>query len=61
MHDTMKASRKQWIKFAIVTALYLLFLLWVRSWWGLVVVPFIFDIYISRKIPWGCWRRLAAM
>ena len=54
----MKASRKQWIKFAIVTALYLLFLLWVRSWWGLVVVPFIFDIYISRKIPWGCWRRL---
>ena len=27
---------KQWIKFGIVTALYLLFLLWVKSWWGLV-------------------------
>ena len=48
---------KQWIKFGIVTALYLLFLLWVKSWWGLVVVPFIYDIYISKKIPWSWWRK----
>ena len=48
---------KQWIKFGIVTALYLLFLLWVRSWWGLVIVPFIYDIYISKKIPWSWWRK----
>ena len=50
-------SKKQWIKFGIVTALYLLFLLWVKSWWGLVVVPFIYDIYISKKIPWSWWRK----
>ena len=30
----------RWIKFGIVTLLYLLFLLWVKSWWGLIVVPF---------------------
>lgn len=52
-----QVSRKQWIKFGIVTLLYLLFLLWVRSWWGLVVVPFIFDIYITKKIPWSWWRK----
>ena len=53
----MNIPRKQWIKFGIVTALYLLFLLWIKSWWGLVVMPFIFDIYISKIIPWGFWRK----
>jgi signal peptidase I len=37
--------------------LYLLFLLWLRSWLGLIVVPFIFDAYITRKIPWTWWRK----
>ena len=42
----------QWAKFIAVLVLYLLFLYWVKSWWGLLVVPFIFDIYITKK---GCW------
>lgn len=52
-----KATHRQWITFFIVLALYLLFLLWVESWWGLLVVPFIFDIYISKKIPWTFWKK----
>ena len=52
-----KATRAQWIKFGIITLLYLIFLVWVKSWWGLVIVPFIFDIYISKKIPWGFWKK----
>ena len=27
-----KATRTQWIKFSIVTLLYLAFLVWVKSW-----------------------------
>ena len=50
-------KRKRWTRFAIVTALYLLFLLWVKSWLGLIVLPFIYDAYISKKLPWGWWRR----
>ena len=52
-----KATRTQWIKFSIVTLLYLAFLVWVKSWLGLIVLPFIFDIYISKKIPWGFWKK----
>lgn len=52
-----KATRKQWIKFSIVTLLYLIFLYWVKSWWGLIVVPFIFDAYISKIIPWDFWKK----
>ena len=44
-------------KFSIVTLLYLAFLVWVKSWLGLIVLPFIFDIYISKKIPWGFWKK----
>lgn len=46
----------QWTKFIVVTVLYLLFLFWVESWLGLLVVPFIFDIYISKKIKWQWWK-----
>lgn len=48
--------RRQWIKFIIVLALYLAFLLWVESWLGLVVVPFIYDAYITKKIRWQWWK-----
>ena len=46
----------QWLKFAVVLILYLVFLCWVGSWWGLLVVPFIFDVYITKKIRWQWWR-----
>ena len=42
---------KQWAKFIVV-----LFLYWVKSWWGLLVVPFIFDVYITKKIKWQWWK-----
>ncbi len=54
--EKKRDMRRQWIKFGVVTALYLLFLLWVESWWGLVVVPFIYDVYITKKIRWQWWK-----
>ena len=53
----IEASRKQWIRFGVVLALYLLFIIWLRSWLGIVVVPFIFDAYITKKIPWTWWKK----
>ncbi len=52
----VKADRKQWIKMVVVTLLYLAFLVWIKSWWGLIVVPFIFDAYITKFIPWTWWK-----
>ena len=45
----IKATRAQWIKFVIVLVLWLVFLVWLKSWLGLVVVPFIFDAYITKE------------
>ena len=49
-------KKVQWAKFIIVLALYLAFLYWVKSWLGLVVIPFIYDAYISKKINWQWWK-----
>jgi signal peptidase I len=46
----------QWAKFIVVLILYLAFLVWVKSWLGLIVVPFIFDVYITKKIRWQWWK-----
>ena len=48
----------KWVKFIIVLALYLAFLVWVESWLGLIVVPFIYDLYITKKIKWTWWKDL---
>ena len=53
----IQATRKQWIKFIVVLVLYLIFLLWLKSWLGLVVIPFLFDAYITKKIPWTWWKK----
>ncbi len=57
----MKEKKKlnpvvQWTKFIVVLVLWLAFLYWVKSWWGLLVVPFIFDVYITKKIKWQWWK-----
>jgi len=56
MKKEKKNPKVQWAKFAVVLVLYLLFLYWVKSWWGLLVVPFIYDIYITKKIKWQWWK-----
>ena len=59
MIDKEKAKlnpKKQWAKFIIVAVLYLAFLFWVKSWLGLIVLPFIFDVYITKKIKWQWWK-----
>ncbi len=49
-------NKKQWMKCLIVLLLYGIFLLWVQSWLGLIVVPFIFDAYVTKIIPWQWWK-----
>ncbi len=59
MNDKRKEKlnmKRQWIKFSVVLLLYLLFLVWLKSWLGLIVVPFIYDVYITKKIRWQWWK-----
>ena len=51
-----KPTKAQWIKMSVVCLLYIAFLIWIRSWWGIIVLPFIFDAYITKKIRWTWWK-----
>jgi len=51
-----KITKSQWILFSIVAVLYLAFVVWDGNYWLLLGLPFIFDIYISKLIPWGFWK-----
>ncbi len=51
-------TRMDWAKGLVACALYVAFLVWIRSWWGVVVLPFIFDAYVTKRINWGWWKDL---
>ena len=52
-----KFSKKQWIKFSIATVLYLLFTLWMQNPWLLLGELLIVDIYLTKFVPWGAWKK----
>ena len=54
---TVNLTRKTAVKLTIVLVLYILFLFWVKSWMGIIVIPFIIDNYTTRFIPWGWWKK----
>ncbi|MBP3830257.1 MAG: S26 family signal peptidase [Bacteroidaceae bacterium] len=56
--DKKPVTWKDWAKMLVIVGLYIWFLAWVDAWWGLIVVPFIFDAYITKKIPWSWWKEL---
>jgi len=50
------ATKGQWIRFAIISILYILFTIWDNNYWLLFGLLLIFDIYISKIIPWDGWK-----
>jgi signal peptidase I len=52
-----KVTHSQIIKLIITLVLYIAFLIWVRSWWGIIVIPFIYDIYITKYVKWSFWKK----
>ena len=43
MKPLNEVTKKQWIKASVYLVLYILFLIWVKSWLGIIVIPFIFE------------------
>ena len=52
-----KPSRNIIIKFSLATVTYILTVIWIGNYWLLFGLPIIFDIYISKFIPWNFWKK----
>ena len=55
--ETKSPRWADWARALIYSGLYIWFLYWVDAWWGLFLVPFILDAYITRFIPWTWWKK----
>ncbi|MGB4415873.1 MAG: S26 family signal peptidase [Paludibacter sp.] len=51
-----KQPLKQWIKAAIWSIIYVLFIVWVGNFWWLLLLPVIIDSFITKFIPWTWWK-----
>jgi signal peptidase I len=53
----MKADRKDWLWFGIVSLIYLGWVIWLRNFWFLLGLAIIFDMYITKKVNWTFWKK----
>ena len=54
---TVNPTRKEILKMSTILVLYILFLIWIKSWLGIIVIPFIIDNYTTRIIKWKWWKK----
>ena len=47
----------RWIRFGIVAALFIAWTVWLGSWWPLIFLLLLFDIYITGYIPFTWWKK----
>lgn len=47
----------RWVKFAIWTALYIGWVIWLGNYWFLIGVAVLFDGFITKKVKWLFWKK----
>ena len=47
----------RWIRFGVVSLIFLLWVIWMRTWWLAVFELLLFDIYITGYIPFTWWKK----
>ncbi len=57
MINLKTVPKTNWIKFSIAALLFVLWVIWIGNYWILLGLPIIFDLYITKVIPWGAWKK----
>ena len=50
-------GKRRWINFSIWAILYILFCIWMENLWLLLGLLVFVDIYLTKFIPWGAWKK----
>ncbi|MCM1483522.1 MAG: signal peptidase I, partial [Muribaculaceae bacterium] len=54
----LKANKPtRWVRFGIVAAIFIAWVAWLGNWWVLLLLPLLFDIYITGYIPFTWWKK----
>ena len=49
--------RNRWTKFSFWALLYVLWVVWLGSYWWLFGLIVIFDMFITKKVKWAFWKK----
>lgn len=55
--EIKRTRTSRWIRFGVVTAIFIFWVAWVGCWWALIFLPLLFDIYITGFIPLTWWKK----
>ena len=47
----------RWIRFGLVSAIFLAWVVWMHTWWLAIFELLLFDIYITGYIPFTWWKK----
>lgn len=56
-HRLREVKTTRWIRFAIVSVLFFLWVVWMGNPWLLFIWLLLLDIYILGYVPWSAWKR----
>ena len=51
-----RVKKSRWLRFGIVSLIYVLWTAWVGNPWLLLGLILLADIYLTQFIPWGAWK-----
>ncbi len=54
--ERLQKTTKQWIKAIVWCVIYILFVIWLNNYWWILLLPFIFDTFITKYIRWSWWK-----
>lgn len=52
-----ETKKTRWIRFAIVALIFIAWVAWLGNWWVILLLPLLFDIYITGYIPFTWWKK----
>ncbi len=53
-----RVKKTRWIRFGVVSALFLAWVVWLGNWWVILAWPLLADIYLTQFIPYTCWKAI---
>src|SRR6056297_550090 len=55
--DLIKLLKNRYFKFGLVSAIFILWVIWLENYWFLLGLIIIFDGYITKKVNWTFWKK----
>jgi len=48
---------KKYLTFSIVAVLYIIVVLWLKSYWWLIGLVVVYDLFVTEKVNWTFWKK----